>query len=344
MRMTSLLFSGLTAALAGGCLPAGGVLIKPAPADQTLRESVFSSDPGLFVSDKVLVLDYDGLIVNAEGGGLVKTENPVNLFLEKVDAAGDDPAVKAAVIRIDSPGGTVVGSQLMYDALQRLRRKKEKALGRPFPVVAMMMGTAASGGYYLAMAADEVHALPTTVTGSIGVIVMLPDLTGLMSKIGVEVRTVKSGPVKDAGSPFRKMTAEEEKYLQAEIVDRYYAQFLEVVARNRGAKLSPERLRELADGRVCLAEAALKNRLIDRVGSLEDAVERAAELAGLSSKKVVGYGRPLGWKNTIYAQSPTGGAAPAAGGTTVNLLNVNLDGAGLPLRTPQFLYLWQPGL
>jgi len=331
-RSFALLFS---AVMCAGCIPAGGVVIRPAPADQTLSEKYLETDGGWFTSDKILILDVDGMIADAESGFLVRGENPFDLFMEKVRRAQNDPSVKALVLRVDSPGGTVTASDTMYRALLRLKKHKRDA-GLKFPVVAMMMGTAASGGYYISMAADEVHAMPATITGSIGVIMLLPNVTGLMDKIGVTVKAIKSGPRKDTGSPFRPMQPDEETYLRDEVIMRYYANFLEVV--NAGRKnLTADQVKTLADGRIYVGSAAKENGLVDRLGSLEDAIARAGELAGLTQRHVVAYHRPLGWKNTIYAQ----GGAPAA--PTVNVVNLNLDRGLLP-TAPSFLYLWQPGL
>jgi protease-4 len=310
------------------------------PADKTLVEKTLQADPGWAVFDKVAIIDVGGMIINEQQGGLLTVgENPTSLFLEKIKAAEADDRVRAVVLRIDSPGGTVTASDLMYDALVRLKQKKEAGGGK-FPIVAMMMGTAASGGYYIAMAADEVHAMPGTITGSIGVLLMVPDLSGLMDKLGLKVKVIKSGPNKDSGSPLRPLGAGEEKYFQDEIVKRYYDRFIDKVAAARGKKgLTRDKVLALADGRIYLGPAAKEHGLIDEVGTLEEAIEAAAKAAGIAGRKrVVLYHRPMSWRGTVYAQAPTGPTQPQ-----INMININADRLWMP-TVPQFLYLWQPQL
>jgi protease-4 len=186
-----------------------------------------------------------------------------------------DPGIKAIVLRIDSPGGAVAPSQEIYRAV--LRAKKDKK------VVCSMGTLAASGGYYVAAACDKIYASPGTITGSIGVISELPHLQGLMALARVEVDTIKSGALKDLGSPLRPMTDKERDYFQR-FVDGVYEQFLDDVARSR--KLDKEALRPLADGRILSGKEALEHHLVDELGNLEDAVDGAAKLAGAAGEAV----------------------------------------------------------
>ena len=170
------------------------------------------------------------------------------------------------MLRINSPGGGVTASDIMYRDLVHFREETHK------PVVACMMDVAASGGYYLAMGCDRIYAHPSTVTGSIGVIMSLYNATGLMKIVGVTSDPIKSGPNKDIGNPGRPMTPEERAILQG-MVTGFYDQFVDVVARAARTSLTPEKVRELADGRVYSGAEAKKLGLIDEVGYLDDALK-----------------------------------------------------------------------
>jgi protease IV len=314
---------------ATGCASPGGYKITPIPADKTLDETVIIREPGLGVIDKIAIVDVDGLISNAPKRGLLtEGDNPVSLLTEKLNRASQDKNVKAVLLRINSPGGGVTATRLMYEEI--LNYKKQT--GRP--VIAMMLDMAASGGYYIACACDEIIAHPTTVTGSIGVIMMTFDLSGALQKLYIKPNVFKSGPRKDSGSPFREMT-EADKEIFTGIVNDFYEGFLKVVQANR-TKLSPEQVRKLADGRIYSASDALENGLVDRVATMRQAMAIAKERAGIKKAKVIVYHRPLGWVPTAYA------AAPIAQPSTVNLINVNLP-EWLRPSTPQFMYLWVPG-
>ena len=225
----------LLAAVAG-CAPAS-FLITPVPAKQQLVEQVVQRD-SFWAYQKIALIDVDGVIANVRSSSLLGSsgENPVALFAEKLEQAAQDDDVEAVVVRINSPGGAVTASDIMYTELQRFREKTGK------PVVAAMLDVAASGGYYLACAADKIYAQPTTVTGSIGVIMLAPEFSGTMLKLGVQMNVIKSGDMKDMGSMFRAMNAEDRAVFQG-LIDKMYARFLEVVARSRGG-MDAERLRE----------------------------------------------------------------------------------------------------
>ena len=216
------------AALAvAGCGSNTGFLIKPVPVNEKLEETVLSQDPGLWVSDKVLVLDVDGVLMNARGDGLFgPDDNPLALFVEKLDKAEKDQRVRAVVLRINSPGGGVTATDLMYRRLMDFRKQRQ------VPVVAMIEDVGASGGYYLACGADTIMVTPTSVTGSIGVIVQLFSLAGTMEKVGITAKALTSGPMKDIGSPFKPLDEADQKVLQ-NVVDEFYGRFLEVVAAGR---------------------------------------------------------------------------------------------------------------
>src|SRR5207244_4132109 len=166
------------------------------------------------------------------------------------------------------------------------------------PVVACMMDVAASGAYYLCMGCDVVYAHPTTVTGSIGVIMSLYNASGLFAKIGVTSDPIKSGPNKDLGNPARPMTEEERAILQG-MVTRFYDQFVQVVVRGRG--LPEEQVRALADGRVYTGLDAKEAGLVDEVGYLEDAIRDATSMAGIKDAAIIAYDRGEGYRGSIYA-------------------------------------------
>lgn len=188
---------------------------------------------------------------------------------------GDNPLVKAVVVRIDSPGGGVVPSQEIHDAVKRIREKQSKL------VIASMGTVAASGGYYIAAATDRIVANPGTLTGSIGVIMELANVEGLMKKIGVESVVVKSGAHKDLGSPFRAMNLEDRTILQ-NVMDDVHSQFIEAVA--AGRSLDVKTVRVLADGRIFTGRQAKAAKLVDELGDLNDAIKLAADMAGLEGE------------------------------------------------------------
>ena len=325
MHKRVLLTAGCCAAmLAGGCGPGGGLLIRPVSAKQDLKETVVSKDPGWPVWDKIVIIDVDGLLMNDREEGLFGSrENPVGLFVEKLQKAQGDGRVRAVILRINSPGGGVTAADIMYQRLLQFHRQKQ------VPVVAVFEDVAASGAYYLACGADEIMAHPTTLTGSIGVIVQTISLAGTLQKIGAEAEAVVSGPYKDMASPLESLNEEDRRILQS-IVDDYYRRFLQVVDDGR-PKLDAAKVQALADGRVYTADQALANGLVDRLGTMNDAIDRAKALSGYKQVKVVIYHRPLGYRGSVYAGPP----APMQ----VNLLNITAPDLAY-LARPQFMYLW----
>jgi len=312
--------------LPAGCGQDVGWLIKPVPTDESLRQTVVRSDPGILVSDKIALIDVDGVLLNQRKGLLTSGDNPVSLFVEKLDKAQADRNVKAVVLRINSPGGGVTASDIMYERLLRFRREKG------VPVIAALEDVAASGGYYVACGADVIVAQPTTVTGSIGVIMQLFSLSGTMKMLRIDARAITSGPHKDMASPFKPLDAADTAILRG-IVDEFYGRFLAVVGKSR-TKLSAERIRALADGRVYTGRQALDNGLVDKLGYVDDAIALAKKACGARRVKVVMYHRPMGYRANVYSAS----AVPAAG-SQINLINISAAGL-LASVQPQFLYLW----
>jgi len=193
----------------------------------------------------------------------------------------DDEAVTGVIIHLETPGGGVVASDTIYRKVREVAGKRHD-----IPVVALMGDTAASGGYYIAAGANEIVAHPSTWTGSIGVIAMLPNVEKVADKIGVGVTVLKSGPFKDAGSPFRAMTPEEQGLFQA-LVDEAYGEFVNVVA--KGRKLDPAKARQLADGRIYSGTQAKQAGLVDHLGGRDVAFRRAKDLAESPGASLVRY-------------------------------------------------------
>lgn len=299
--------AGILILLAAGCVTVKVSLVEePKP----LKEKVISGTG----RDKILLVDISGLIVEGPRRGFLSLKGFTrpDRIKEELEKAAKDRHIKAVVLRINSPGGTVSGADVVLHEL--LAFKAERNL----PVVACLTGLATSGGYYVAQAADTIVAYPTCITGSIGVLSMKLNLKGLMDKVGVDGEMVKSGQWKDFWSPFRPATPEEKRMMQ-EVIDDFYRGFMEVVA--KGRKLNLEEVRRVADGRIYTASQAKDLGLVDKLGYLDEALALAKKQAGLEEAKVVRYQRPDSYQPTIYSQFPE-----------LELL------AG-----PQFLYLWWPG-
>jgi protease-4 len=234
------------------------------------------SDDGLPGGAKVAVVEVEG-IIGADSGRGLDTDGIIRVLGEY----RDDPAVRAVVLRISSPGGVVAPTQEIFNAVRRLREAKK-------PVVASLGSVAASGGYYVAVAADRIYASPGTLTGSIGVVMQLANLEGLLKKVGVEYVVVKAGAYKDVGNIARPMTPEERRILQA-LLDDVYDQFVTAVAEGRG--LDPQVVRGFAEGRIYSGRQAQGLKMVDELGGLEEAIEAAAKMAGLPAKPRVIYPR-----------------------------------------------------
>lgn len=313
-----------------GCVKLDILSLGP---DGPPQQSVVAGTTG----PKVLLLEIDGVINGAEMPSFFGTSPSTVARVRRVlDLARQDPEIEGLLLRIDSPGGTATASEQVYTEI--LRFKKEKSV----PVVAQLLTTAASGGYYIAMAADEVQAHPTTVVGSIGVIFTSMNFAGLMEKLGIEDQTITGGEYKDIGSPFRPLTAEERAQLQS-IVDDLHARFREVVDRGR-PELDAEQVEALANGRIYSAPQALENGLVDRVGAMEDAVGLLSDRVGAPDVRVVAYHRPNRSRSNYYMQAP--GFAGPSGGAAPSPLDATTMGQVLAplLGRPGFHYLWWPGL
>ena len=234
------------------------------------------TDDGLPGGAKVAVVEVEGVIGAVADRGL----DPDSV-VRTLGEYRDDPAIRAVVLRINSPGGVVAPTQEIFTAVRRLREAKK-------PVVASLGSVAASGGYYVAVAADRIYANPGTLTGSIGVVMQLANVEGLLKKVGVEYVVVKAGAYKDVGNFARPMTPEERRILQA-LLDDVYDQFIAAVADGRG--LQTKDVRAFAEGRIYSGRQAQGLKMVDDLGGLEDAIEAAAKMAGLPPRPKVIYPR-----------------------------------------------------
>lgn len=230
------------------------------------------------VGDGVAVISVEGTIITGEppsslGGSSNAYSGEIVRFIQQAEV---NPAVKAIVIRVDSPGGGVVASDEIYEALVKTTK----------PIVVSMGSVAASGGYYISCGADEVFANRNTLTGSIGVISVIPNVEGLLDKLGIEVHVMESGPHKEGGT-FQPFT-EEEKEIWQGIIGETYDNFVQVVVDGRA--LPEGQVRELADGRIYTGQQALELGLVDALGNLPDAIARAGELGGIIGKpRIIPY-------------------------------------------------------
>ncbi|MHB1034112.1 MAG: S49 family peptidase [Pirellulales bacterium] len=275
---------------------------------------------------KVAVVDVDGILLNMDMTGFYSLgENPVSLFREKLDAVAADPCIHAVVLRINSPGGGVTATDIMWHDLKAFKARTG------LPVVACMMDVGTGGAYYLATAADHITAHPTTVTGGMGVILNLYNMQDSMAQFNVLGTPIKSGEHVDIGTPIHPMAPEARKLLQ-DMADEYHLRFRRIVEEARPAR-NPQQVDDF-DGRVFTAQQALDRRLIDGIGYLDDAVGTACQMACLDGARTVLLHRANDPVRTPYALTP----------------NVPLQTTMLPLsipgfersKLPTFLYLWQP--
>ena len=318
-----LLLAGLL--LAGGC-GTPSILLTPVDNTNKLDETTVMDGKGLF-PDKIAIVELDGVISNSREGGLLGSgENPISLFTQELQKAADDSDVKAIVLRVNSPGGTVSASDAMYQMLKRFKDKTHK------PVVASVQEVGASGAYYISCASDKIVAQPTSLVGSIGVIFETFNVEGTMSKLGIKAENYKSAAHKDIGSPFREPT-EDEKVIMQGLVDQYYERFKSIVLSNR-PNTNTNMFPRMTDGRVFSGDEAVQLGLVDKTGLLEDAIQLAKDLSKSPDAKVVIFKRPYGYNGSIYAtaNAPT----PKA-----NVLQLELPESASMLPTG-FYYIWKP--
>ena len=275
---------------------------------------------------KILLVDIDGPISNRSKktlSGFKSETGMVDRVREILKKAEKDKKIKSVLLRINSPGGTVTSSDIIYKEIKSFKEQNK------IKVYVSVVDVAASGGYYIAMASDFIMVHPTSITGSIGVLVLKLNLKGLMDKVGVEWEVVKSAEKKDFLSPFRALSNEERKLFQ-KTIDGYYERFVSIVASNRH-QLDVNAVKVLADGRVFDSHEALKSKLVDSIGYLSDLVKHIENDLNLRDMQVVSYGRPDGYKSNFYSSINSL--------SKVNLINLDL-GFDWHQISPQFLFLW----
>jgi protease-4 len=293
---------------------------------EPLREYTLSGSG----DEKILIMSIHGVISDSPETSYISRTKPsmVQEVVSQLRLAEKDKKVKAILLKINSPGGSVTASDIIYHELEAYKKRTGNK------IVVCMMDVAASGGYYVALPGDCIVAHPTTVTGSVGVIMMRPKFVGLMDKLGLKVDVTKSGKNKDMGSPFRQGTQEEDQLFQG-IIDGLYKKFSGLVLKHRN--VDEAAMAEIASARVMLAEEALKLNMIDKIGYINDAVAEARSISDLPpSTKLVVYRRTEFQNDNVYNDT----TFQADKG--ISLVNLGML-EGLTQAKAGFYYLWLPG-
>jgi protease-4 len=301
-------------------LVAASFIVVRAPA----RKAAFSTEIKSFSGrrENIAVVNIYGPIqIQPSSGFFEVLPTGADYIVQELKRLRNSPNVKAVILRINSPGGSVGAVQEIYSELLKLKESGKK-------IVASQAEVSASGGYYLASAADKIVSNPGTITGSIGVIISITNLEELFGKIGVGVEVIKSGKYKDIGSGTRAMTDEERQLLQ-DMVENAYQQFLGAVKEGRGFVMSEERIEEVCDGRIMTGAQAKEVGLVDELGNFEDAVYIAAELAGIKEDDIRVFEERKDWRRMLLQQL----------GTTA----LNPFSKFLSPQTGLLEYLWVPG-
>jgi len=307
-----------------GC-QAPKIRLFPSAADPLEEYTLAGTEKG-----KVLVISIRGTISDAPKRRFLCTRpSMVQEVVSQLRKAEEDPEVRAVILKVNSPGGSVTASDILYNEILTFKQKTKAK------VVVAMMSVAASGGYYISLPADYILAHPTSVTGSVGVLFLRPDVAGLMDKIGVGVEVSKTGRNKDMGSPFRKATAEEKQIIE-DLIDQLGKRFLDRIAEHR--QIDTDNLKAISTARIFLADDALKLGMVDSIGYLAEAVNQAKKLAGLpQDAKIVVYRRTEYPDANLYNPSTS-----HYGGGGLSIVSVDLP-ASLSSFQAGFYYLWQPG-
>lgn len=333
-RLWSLILASLLgvtgAGLLPGCMPRSFTVSLDADRRELYEQQIIGGDTHAIA--KVAMIDLTGIIADRGrptifGAG----DNPVDEFLIRLNKAEQDSMVKAIVVRINSPGGTVTASDVLYTELRRASESGK-------PVVISMGEVAASGGYFVALAGDHLVAHPTAITGSIGVIIPTFNLSEGMSKIGIKGRAVVSGYNKNIADPFEPMNENHYAILQG-MVDEFYSHFRELVVTRRPGH-DPARLSTLTDGRVFTGLEAVDAGLADELGDIRTAFEAAKRLAGIERAKLVKYGYSQRGISTPYAsaESPTPAAIGNVEARLIDLPSTSLSS----LQAGTAYYIWLP--
>ena len=302
--------------LVGGGFIGSEAMVEPA---RVFREG-FVSGSG---KEKLLLIPIEGMISSHLSRGLWGRSDTVSEIRARFKKAAKDRSIKAILLTVDSPGGEITASDIIHEEIVQMQKGGKK-------VFAELGDVAASGAYYCVAPCDFIMAHPTTITGSIGVIIRSANVEGLFEKIGIKDVTIKSGPEKDILSPTRPMTEKERDIIQR-IIDEMLDRFLWVVAEGRG--LDASELEEVASGNIYTGEQALSLKLVDAIGYRRDVIDKAKQLLGVDKLRVVRYERIYTLKDIfrIYSMKMLGG------GDIFSRLCAALDDDG-----PRFLYLWRP--
>ena len=305
--------------MAGGC-----VSVQMMPKMGPLKEKTISGEG----DNKIVLMDIKGTISNKRKVSALGAQTDIGMVdrvRETLKKAEKDNDVRALILRINTPGGTVTSSDIIYHEVKAFKERKK------VKVYAVVMDLAASGGYYVAQAADRIIVHPTSLTGSIGVIAIKANLSGLMEKVGVDFEVVKSGDHKDFLSPFRSLTKDERLMFQ-ETIDNLHQRFVSTIENNR-KQLNRNEIQKLADGRIYTSQQALDAKLIDQIAYMDEAEEFIKKDLGLDEIRLVIYHRAGQYKSNIYSSPPV---PPSV---NFNFVNLNF----IP-ETPgtNFMYLWMP--
>jgi protease IV len=308
---------------------ADGHMITEAPTPGNsgpLHEFTVPHRDGEAGGPAVAVIDVDGILLNMDFTGPASAgENPVSLFRERLDEAAADPCTRAVVLRINSPGGGVNASDMMYHELMLFKARTQ------LPIVVSLLDTATGGAYYLALGGDQIIAHPMCVTGGIGVILNLYNISDFLTKQDVASVPIKSGEHIDIGTSLHAATPEQRMQLET-MANEFHDRFRQLVLKTRPL-IQPSQ-ENVFDGRIFTGTQALQLRLVDSVGYLDDAVGAARGLAGLSNSRVVMYHRCNDRARTQFSITPN---TPMQG----EVAPLNFPGLSRS-RMPTFLYLWQP--
>lgn len=335
--MKAIIPLALAALLLAGCSPLG-LTVRLGPSnDQVVASQVFEvgEGPGK-ARDRVAMIVVRGLITDTPTTGLLGSSSaPIDDMVAEFKMAADDPNVRAVILRIDSPGGTVAGSETAYNEVRAFAEHSGK------PVIVSLGEVATSGGYYLALAGDHIIAEPSTLTGSIGVLIPSFNASEGLDKLGIRTMFVTSGPNKDLANPLAPVQEGHYDILRG-IVGEYYASFLSIVLRRRPGLL-PDEVASATDGRVMTGDTAAAIGLVDSLGGVREAMDKAMEMTELERAVLIRYGRRGNAPRTAYATSEVPTSLMAD--NSVSLLRV--DGGALPtgalgLRPGVGYYVWIP--
>ncbi len=275
-------------------------------------------------NDKILIIPINGIITGQSSRKLfIEEPSIVDSVKQQLEQARNDNDVKIVILEINSPGGGITASDIIYQEIIEFKEETNKK------VIVIMQDVAASGAYYISAAADKIMSHPTTVTGSIGVIMPLINIANLVEKFDIEDTSIKSGKMKNIGSPLKKMSDEERKVLQ-DIVNEMYTRFLNIIV--DGRKMEIEDVRKLADGRIYTGKQALNNGLVDQLGYIDDAITLAKDITGLKEAKIIKYKRMFN-----LAEIFAGSIDNLYGNRTIKF---SIHASAVDDDFPGFMYLW----